>query len=188
MTYKSRKKPSNSTQKPEETIFSFGANIIPLKEGAMESPGLLAQLDDELSQKKLAEPVSLNQQENVLQHFEMSSENFKQIEEQMSALSANATKKQKLDKLFEIIKIGGELGIRYEPSTKRGKSKMPNEVLIPNKEGNLTGDCNELVLLFVASAKQLEIDISDMAVALMRLETSPAGKDPMHAAVISRAV
>jgi tetratricopeptide (TPR) repeat protein len=72
-----------------------------------------------------------------------------------------------LNQLYELIRIGGTLGIKYEFSQTRDP-KTPDAVLVKEKDGNLYANCNELSLLFVAAAKYLNADMS--AVGLINLK------------------
>ena len=68
--------------------------------------------------------------------------------QEKSELGINATEKQKVEVRFDLIKVGGKLGIEYNSSERIPKT--PDEVLKDRK-----GDCDELsLLLFLPLQKE----------------------------------
>ncbi|MBI2079197.1 hypothetical protein HYT84_00405 [Candidatus Micrarchaeota archaeon] len=87
--------------------------------------------------------------------LELSSALFKKlILPIISNLPKNATQEMKEEALFNLLKIGGSLKIKYEIS-ENGDFRTPNLVLQKK-----TADCDELALTFVAAARKLGWDTS----------------------------
>ena len=64
------------------------------------------------------------------------------------------TQTQREGHLFQLIRKDGGLGIKYEWSKDR-MPKTPDQVLRDRR-----GDCDEMSLLFVATARKLGLDLS----------------------------
>jgi hypothetical protein len=127
---------------------------------------------------------SLNQA--VRNYFKISPANLKKyILKHIKPLPSNATptmRQAKLKELFNLIRIGGKLGIQYQYSGKR-KPKTPDEVLKPGK--GMKADCDELAMLYVAAARQLNIGTKGISMGGFQFSTSKAGtsKTIGHAAL-----
>ncbi len=105
----------------------------------------------------------------------------------MAALPANATPQQQEAaalQLYQRLVAGGPGGLRYSYSGNR-LPRTPNEVLTANPRG---GDCDELTMLFIAAARQLNINTSGMSMAYISIPTMKPGttREARHATLFVR--
>ncbi len=101
------------------------------------------------------------------------------ITKHIKPLGPSATPDQQrkaLRKLFDIIKIGGTLGITYQYAGKR-EPRTPEEAIKTGK-----ADCDELAMLFVAAARHLNIPLTNVSMGSMQFKG--AGGQTMGHAVL----
>ena len=151
--------PSDSHKLDSESIMKAGLFMAHLqKEQSATVPKPIRETPQEISQRILF----------------LSEENFSKIRTLFSAEPQPKTRQEQIERLFGILKDGGSLGMHYAPN--KGESKTPNQVLSAMK-----GDCDELALVFIASAKKLNIDTSDMGVAVLGFVVLGKEKEVLHA-------
>ncbi len=112
------------------------------------------------------------QQRIISQTLRISPALLMRITKHIRPLGPSATPDQQekaLRKLFDIIKIGGTLGITYQHSGGR-KPRSPDEVIRAGK-----ADCDELATLFVAAARHLNIKVTGIRLGAMEFSTSRPG-------------
>jgi tetratricopeptide (TPR) repeat protein len=133
-----------------------------------------------------------------LRPSEITDEQLNRIREKLPANFDKLTGLEKTTAVVEVLKKGGTLGIVYEDATNR-PVKSPSEMLTPDSNGKLRGDCEELALTFMAVAEKLGIGDDkyiicmagkspekDKAGKVMTDEKgNPAYKDSGHAATMA---
>lgn len=125
--------------------------------------------------------------EPIPAEIDTNAESFKEIkalyEQKLHGLMDKAegpiSNREKFQVLFDILKKDGELGIKYELGDGR-ETRTPQEVL-----DTKAADCNEFALLFAVCAKKLEIDITDISMAVMDVHLQSGRSTPGHAALIT---
>ncbi len=90
-----------------------------------------------------------------------------------------------MNNLYALLRVGGVLNIEYEAHVKHkgGKLKSPNDIL---GEDERRADCGEISMLFIATARQLNLDISGIRQITLHFELEKDGAnsvDDFHAAI-----
>jgi hypothetical protein len=103
----------------------------------------------------------------------------------MRRLPNNATPRQRaqaLTQLYNLVRVGGTLGMRYQIGTGR-QARGPDEALRTRR-----ADCDELAMLFIAAARHLNISTNGISLATMDFHTSQPGNNPPvgHAVLLVR--
>ncbi len=173
-----------------------GANAanagLPKEAGAQTPAQSPMFLGPKHGQETQQEQFASEQKKIIGQIFAISPKHFQEaILSKIEPLKPNATSEERMEKikeLFNLIKKGGVLGIEYQFSEGR-PPKTPNEVLTPEKDGKMRADCDELSLFFIAAARKLNIDLSDVSIAVVKFEAqNPVllnKKEPLHAAILT---
>lgn len=114
--------------------------------------------------------------------FRLDTARLNLILQHMKPLPANATpaqRQQALQQLFNLVRIGGTLGMQYSVGTNR-QLRTPDESL--RTRG---ADCDELAMLFVAAARALNIPLTNVSMGSMQLNGS-GGQTMGHAVLYVR--
>lgn len=112
------------------------------------------------------------QQRILTNYYTLQSARLRLIQQHMKPLPPNATPRQReqaLQQLFNLVRVGGTLGMQYHSGTGR-TPRGPDDALRTRQ-----ADCDELCMLFIAGARHLNIPLTGVSMGVVQFNTSRPG-------------